>query len=104
MDGEVQLTDAIIANLTGVGLSNASLFDFSTNSSDLRKREPSCKVSPGDKAWPATIIWEIFDLLTGGALISTVPLAAPCHADWPAYENSAECLYITDYWGNSNIQ
>lgn len=104
VDGKVQLTDAIVTNLTDIGLSNAELFEFDTSSSDLGKRTYSCKVYPGDSAWPATLIWDIFDILAGGALISTVPLAAPCYADWPQHENTAECLYITDDWTNSSIQ
>ncbi|KAF7879761.1 uncharacterized protein EAF02_007931 [Botrytis sinoallii] len=103
VNGKVQLTDAIVTNLTDIGLSNAELFEFDTSSSDLSKRTYSCKVYPGDAAWPATLIWDIFDILAGGALISTVPLAAPCYADWPHHENTAQCLHITDDWTNSSI-
>ncbi|TGO19281.1 hypothetical protein BTUL_0005g01300 [Botrytis tulipae] len=103
VDSKVQLTDAIVTNLTDIGLSNAELFEFDTSSSDLSKRTYSCKVYPGDSAWPVTLIWDIFDILAGGALISTVPLAAPCYADWPRHENTAKCLYIMDDWTNSSI-
>lgn len=104
IDGKVHLTDAIVTNLTQIGLTDAQLFAFDTSSGDLSKRTRSCKVYPGDAAWPASFVWDIFDILTGGALISTVPLAAPCYANWPHYQNAAECLYITNDWTNSTIQ
>lgn len=100
----VQLTDAIIANLSDIGLSNATLFDFGAANDIRSRRSSSCKVYPGDSAWPSTLIWDIFDILAGGALISTVPLAAPCYANWPANEDADKCLYITEDWTNSSIQ
>ncbi|TGO84108.1 hypothetical protein BPOR_0548g00030 [Botrytis porri] len=103
VDGEVQLTDAIVTNLTDIGLSNAELFEFDTSSSNLSKKFRSCKVYPSDAVWIATLTWDMFDILAGGTLISTVPLEAPCYADWPHHENTAECLYITDNWTNSSI-
>lgn len=104
INGNFQLTDSTITNLTKIGLPDATLFDFDTTNGRLANRSSSCKAYPGDSAWPSTSVWDIFDLLTGGALIATVPLAAPCYADWPANQNSDKCLYITDDWSNSSLQ
>ncbi|KAB8291646.1 hypothetical protein EYC80_006446 [Monilinia laxa] len=103
INGNFQLTDSIITNLTKIGLPNATLFDFATTNGRLANRSSSCKAYPGDSAWPSTSVWDTLDLLAGGALIATVPLAAPCYADWPANQNSDKCLYITDDWSNSSL-
>ena len=81
-------------NLTGV-----SLFDFPTTSS----ASIACKVFPGDSNWPSPIVWKVFDLLSGGALIQTVPLAAPCYSNWAEY-NPAACEVITSQWSDPHIQ
>jgi hypothetical protein len=100
-----QLTDDVLANLTSLELSNITLFGFgSTNDSTSSKRSSwSCKTVPGSALWPIGIVWDVFDLLLGGALIKTVPLASPCYDDWGNY-NEAECAVITDQWTNSTLQ
>lgn len=103
-DETVQLTDSVIASLNET-ISNAStvaLFDFASNDSDTasKRSTSSCKVFPGDSAWPSTTIWKLFDLLLGGALIKTVPSAASCYDNWGVY-NEAECDYVTTEWTDS---
>ena len=81
--GEVlQLTDAVIANLTSLDLSNIDLFSFEDSPSATvvrRKRtaiaKQKCKTYPGDILWPSTFVWKLFDILLGGALIKTIPYA-----------------------------
>lgn len=102
----IQLTDAVIANLTALDLSDISLFDFpAVNSATTRKRSSNattiCKTYPGDALWPSTELWEEFDILLGGALIKTVPLASPCYHDYGNYDE-ARCDWLTANWSNDS--
>ncbi|KAL1980807.1 hypothetical protein VTN96DRAFT_3502 [Rasamsonia emersonii] len=103
---QVQLTQPVIDNLTTtLNESTAALFAFgnSTANSTLAARSfGSCKVFPGDAFWPSELIWDIFNLLLGGALIKTVPSASPCYNGWGDF-NSAECSAIAAQWNNSNF-
>lgn len=100
----VQLTDEVVANLTNIALTNATLFAFDDgNSTTLDKRSGSCKVFPGDTAWPSTLVWWVFDLLLGGRLITTVPLASSCYTDFDNYD-AATCTDVDDNWTNSTMQ
>ncbi|KAJ4178346.1 hypothetical protein NW755_013271 [Fusarium falciforme] len=59
-----------------------------------------CKSMPGDLLWPGKLVWKVFDLLTGGALIKTVPFGAVC---FPGERYDAnECSRIVDNWTNSD--
>lgn len=105
-----QLTDAVLANLTALNLTDASLFGFDepTVATVPRKRSVGarttstnscgpCKAFPGHPGWPSAIDWLVFDILLGGALIKAVPVAAPCFSDWPQYD-AAKCSEITAKW------
>lgn len=96
----LQLTQPVLTNLTNMNLTNVALFDFPTTSSASTSQ---CKVFPGDTNWPSPITWEVLNLLTGGALIKTVPLAAPCYSDWPEYDPT-ECASITSQWSDPHLQ
>jgi hypothetical protein len=96
----IQLTQAVLANLTSLNLTDAALFGFPTTQS---KPASKCKVFPGDSNWPSPITWEVFNLLSGDALIKTVPLAAPCFSDWPEY-NATLCASITSLWNDPHLQ
>ncbi|KAH8895310.1 FAD-binding domain-containing protein [Thozetella sp. PMI_491] len=95
-----QLTDGVLANLTDVGLSGVDQFEFadSASSSARRRTTTACKAWPGTPGWPADLVWDIFDLLLGGALVKTVPLAAPCFDDWPSVRNDTQCAIINANW------
>ena len=85
--------------------SNRTLFEFADEEDidALAKRTFfKCKVFPGDWLWPAKWTWKIFDLLSGGALIKTVPQAISCY-EGPAYDKE-KCEYLTAEWTNSYIQ
>lgn len=82
-----------------------TLFEFADAEAirSLDKRAPSnCKVFPGDSSWPSDSIWELFNKLTGGSLIPSVPQATPCYED-PAYDE-AKCKKLSSQWTNSYIQ
>ncbi|KAE8145761.1 hypothetical protein BDV25DRAFT_170259 [Aspergillus avenaceus] len=90
----LQLTDGVLSKLQ---LNNTRLFAFGNNASDLSLGKDSCKVFPGDAAWPSSTTWSLFDRLLDGALIKTVPLAASCYSDWPQYD-SDKCKVVSDNW------
>lgn len=98
-----QLTDDVIANLTNLQLSNITLFSFDTPEASKAKRSlsGSCKTYPGDFLWPSSLVWTVFDLITGGALIKTKPYASPCYDDFGNY-NAAKCATISNNWSNNS--
>lgn len=101
-----QLTDNVLANLTELALSNVDLFGFGDSSDGtVSKRSStwSCKIIPGSPLWPTGIVWNVFDLLLGGALIKTTPLASPCYEDFGNYDE-AKCANINEQWTNSTLQ
>ena len=96
----LQLTQPVLANLTNMNLTDVTLFSFPTTSSASTSR---CKVFPGDANWPSPIAWEVLNILTGDALIQTVPLAAPCYSGWLEY-NATACASITSQWSDPHLQ
>ncbi|KAH1499829.1 hypothetical protein KXV92_002209 [Aspergillus fumigatus] len=63
----LQLTDAVLVNLSFAIQKQTQLFAIGNNASVSRT-------------------WELFDLLLGGALVKTVPLAASCYSAWSEYD------------------
>ncbi|PGH21611.1 hypothetical protein AJ80_03044 [Polytolypa hystricis UAMH7299] len=95
----ILLTDAALENLTELELSNITLFEFPKD--DVAKRAfTSCKTFPGDFFWPSKVIWKVFNLLTGGALIETVPIGAVCYNSTKHYDE-AKCQNLLDNWTKS---
>ncbi|KAK8066698.1 hypothetical protein PG997_013445 [Apiospora hydei] len=68
-----QLTDAVLANLTSLNLANVTLFRFDDGSPP---QTPKCKAFPGESTWPTDETWVTLNVLTGGKLITPVPLGA----------------------------
>ncbi|KAH7061650.1 FAD/FMN-containing isoamyl alcohol oxidase-like protein MreA [Paraphoma chrysanthemicola] len=60
----------------------------------LARRGGTCKTSPGDWNYPPPIVWTTFDALLGGALIKTIPVAAPCYKSSGVYD-AAECADVS---------
>lgn len=91
----------MLANLTTLRLSEVALFGFDDNSTATSKRSSSakCKTYPGDALWPSAGVWDVFDLLLGGSLIKTVPIASPCYDDYGNYDE-ARCTWLTENWSN----
>ncbi|KAF5004969.1 hypothetical protein FDECE_8565 [Fusarium decemcellulare] len=103
--GELQLTEAVLANLTDLGLDHIELFQFADEAEVFDKRSllglaAKCKTMPGDLLWPGKLVWKVFDLLTGGALIKTVPFGAVCFPG--EHYDASECSRILDNWTNSD--
>lgn len=99
-----QLTDAVLANLTDLGLTNIVLFGFADpltagNASIIGP----CKVFPADPdVFPSHITERVFDLLLGGSLIQTKPFASPCYGDY-GNEDAARCAEITSHWSDDSF-
>jgi hypothetical protein len=104
---ELVLTDDILAQLASMELSNVSLFEFPENVESTEKAKRSlftgCKTFPGDLLWPLQPVWKVFDLLTGGALIKTVPVGAVCYTNGEHY-NAAKCQELLAHWNESPTQ
>jgi hypothetical protein len=92
----IQLTDANVASLS---TDEALTFGFASDSIGFASR---CKTFPTDASWPSVAKWNLLNTYTGGALIKTIPLAAPCYPG--QLYNAAKCTYITTNWGNSSLQ
>ncbi|KAK3346060.1 hypothetical protein B0T25DRAFT_267723 [Lasiosphaeria hispida] len=101
-----ELTDAVLADIGAQDPASAPLLGFGddpdSGSATRPPSGPACKVFPGDAAWPSTQLWNLFNTSLGGALIKTVPLAAPCYNNWPQ-RNAAECQYVTDHWADPHL-
>lgn len=100
----LQLTDDVLANLTDLELSNISLFYFDNDSKSEKRSHAAaqCKVVPGDDGYPSGIAWKVLDLLSGGGLISTVPLGSACY-DGEHYDE-AKCQFLVNTWNDSDTQ
>ncbi|KOS23052.1 hypothetical protein ESCO_003775 [Escovopsis weberi] len=80
---------------------HAPLFAFNTTGPVVRSGE--CKVFPGDDGWPSQEEWDALDSVLGGALIKSVPIAAPCYRDWGRYD-AEECRALLGNWTNPDTQ
>ncbi|KAK4246201.1 FAD linked oxidase [Corynascus novoguineensis] len=101
----LQLTESVLANLTAYELSDIELFKFGEEDdadvTQVSKRTVgSCKTYPGDPKWPSRLTWGVFNLLTGGALIETVPIGAVCYPDQGVYD-AEKCAEIIAHWTES---
>lgn len=87
---------------------DAALFDFADGKLARRafcKRSwGSCKTGPGDKLWPSSLVWRIFDLLLGGVLEKPAPIGAVCFKDPFGVYNAQSCASVIDNWSDSALQ
>ncbi|KAM0285056.1 hypothetical protein ACHAO9_008887 [Fusarium lateritium] len=100
-----QLTDDSLSALDDIDSKHASLF-YPENVSQRRNTgshsSRKCKTFPGDSLWSSNTVWRLFDRVTGGALIKTVPIAASCYNDYGSYDKSL-CSHVVDQWTNSSL-
>lgn len=108
----VQLTDAALktadSQTTEVDVAAVFGFDSDEDTTAVARRaikSGQCKAFPGDSKYPKEWMWSIFDLLLGGALIKTTPIAAPCYANsaWSDYDE-AKCADISARFTTSDLQ
>jgi hypothetical protein len=110
----VQLTNASLQNVVEnnqLNASEASLFDFAdgelVNLAErglIARTYGSCKTAPGDTWWPSKLVWNIFDLLLGGALVKPPPIGAVCFKDPFGVYNAKSCSNVIDNWSDSSLQ
>ncbi|EHL03696.1 FAD-binding protein [Glarea lozoyensis ATCC 20868] len=98
-----QLTDAVLANLTNLQLTNISLFNFADDNAPLKDSNfTGCKTFPEDLSWPSKSVWGVLDLLTGSSLIETVPIGAVCYKNNKHY-NAKKCSTVLSEWTTSEL-
>jgi hypothetical protein len=104
----VQLTDEALrlANDQTDEVDVVALFGFENSTAATAKnarRSGACKAFPGDWNYPKKLVWNVFDLLLGGALIKTTPIAAPCYKSSGVYDE-AKCAGITKEFTTAELQ
>ncbi|KAK3346469.1 hypothetical protein B0T25DRAFT_624894 [Lasiosphaeria hispida] len=77
-------------------------FDDERISTADRLRSGACKAFPGDANWPSQADWRVLHTLLGGALIKTVPLAAPCYQNLGVF-STEKCAAIGSNWTNGYL-
>ena len=97
------MTDAVLANLTDRELSSITLFQFPETAATEKRATTACKTFPGDASYPNELVWKVFNLLSGGALIKTVPIGAVCYPNTEHYD-AAKCADILAHWQESETQ
>ncbi|GKT60888.1 isoamyl alcohol oxidase [Colletotrichum tofieldiae] len=63
---------------------------------------PKCKSVPGDSSWPSEFAWKALNLVTGGKLVKTEPIARSCY-DGPSKDLDG-CAYVTKMWSDQDFQ
>jgi hypothetical protein len=103
----LQLTDEVVERLGSEEATSefAKYFTFEDDdvSSGIQARHASsasCKTFPGDAAWPQDSVWEIFNVLLGGALIPTKPVAASCYDSPWGKKDAAMCSDVINNFTN----
>jgi hypothetical protein len=104
----LQLTDSVIERLVSdkatAEYAEYFAFDNSSVANPARARRAAsaaCKTFPGDAAWPKKTVWNIFDVLLGGALIPTKPVASSCYDSKWGRKDSAQCKDVSTNWTNA---
>ena len=98
----LQLTDDVLANLTDLELSHIELFAFDEDELSHVASAPKCKTYPGDALYPSKGVWKVFDLLTGGSLIKTIPYGSACFEG--EHYDATQCHFLLDNWNQSTTQ
>lgn len=105
----VQLTNDVVAELQSNKevAEYAALFEFGDTNSKATRQALStqrCKTMPGDALYPNKAVWQIFDLLSGGALEPIVPIGSPCYPN-SAYNNydAERCAYLVNKFDTEEI-
>ncbi|KAI1293920.1 FAD binding domain-containing protein [Xylaria venustula] len=75
-----------------------SLFYITAVSSTFT--DPGYDCRPGQHCWPSSKEWNQFKVSIDGRLHQTVPIAAPCYADSPYYDEAA-CKVVQDYYDDN---
>lgn len=97
----------VVSNTTlaSTGPQYHSYFTFANSTSSVQPPlNGSCKIFPGDAAWPSPDVWGALDHVLEQSLIKTVPLAHDCYnTAWGGYK-ADRCAYIASNWNISYLQ
>ncbi|KAI1382719.1 FAD binding domain protein [Hypoxylon trugodes] len=76
-----------------------------TSQPSLSTQKPlECRCFPGDDCWPSSEEWSRFNETVRGKLIATVPLASPCHDDFPGVSYDPDkCSDIKANWARPSL-
>jgi hypothetical protein len=103
----LQLTDGFVERLFVendiVEFAKYFGFEYSTGTGDNDTQsvnEAACRTFPGDPNWPKDRVWDIFNLLLGGALIPTIPIAASCYDTQWGKKDVTECTNVVKNFTN----
>lgn len=105
----VQLTEEVLRDVNSKenGTDLLSMVGFGDDpgaaAAALSRRDSACKAFPGDWNYPKQIVWSLFDLLLGGALIKTTPIAAPCYKSSGLYDE-AKCADVSTRFTTADLQ
>lgn len=105
----IQLTPTLLSNLSTnpETAPYAHLYSFDTTSfpnPNMTHGKGFCKTYLGDANWPSQHSWDVFNNLLDGALIPTVPLAAPCFDSEWGKKDEKRCEDITAKFGTPYLQ
>jgi hypothetical protein len=78
-------------------------FDDGRHANPDRPRKGACRAFPGDPEWPRERTWDSFNKLLGGALIETVPVAAPCYRNLGVYD-AEKCATVRNSYTDPYFQ
>ncbi|XEU96104.1 hypothetical protein FSHL1_001389 [Fusarium sambucinum] len=100
-----QLTASSARDLKNLDSQHAPLFypEIESNGQSLGLHARNkCKTFPGDSLWPSDSVWKLLNLITGGALIKTIPVGATCYNSIGVYDE-ARCNHIINQWSKSSL-
>jgi hypothetical protein len=108
---KLQLTDVAVRRIASDKTTGAYAKYFAFPVSPIGDRNlarqganVSCRSFPGDHDWPEDDIWDTFNALLGGALISTVPVGAPCYDSKWGTKDATKCANVINNYTNALFQ
>lgn len=57
-----------------------------------------CRCFPGEKCWPTSAEWDLFNKTINGRLVATVPIGSTCHDDSFAPYDAEHCRQLQNEW------
>jgi hypothetical protein len=104
---ENALTDELLKRVleTSKTTEHAHIFAFDNGTAINQEvlKSGACKAFPGDATWPSSRLWDAFNKTIDGALIKTVPIAAPCYRNLGLYD-AEKCAAIQRDFTNAYFQ
>jgi hypothetical protein len=96
----LQLTDQVVERLKSDGNTSKFAHYFSFDNAPYGEDPAACRTFPGDSDWPKDDVWEMLNILLGGALIPTVPVAASCYDTQWGNKSATKCAAVANNFTN----